>query len=185
MEHIKRIIERIVRWWLPDNATKAAQAQYIACVNGARNPFLYTTCAVADDGNGRFEMVMLHVALLLRRMRAKAPQFEHESLHLVEAFFRDMDHNFREMGIGDLRVGGKVKGCVGILYGRCNAYDTALSSNTGLEDALRRNVFAVTGTANDAGLTAMAQYVRDADAGLSKMSDADLLAANITWPSRS
>lgn len=184
MEHIKRIIERIVRWWLPDRATKAAQEQYIACVNGARNPFLYTSCGVPDDGNGRFEMVMLHVALVLRRMRAHTPKFESESLHLVEAFFRDMDHNFREMGIGDLRVGGKVKGCVGILYGRCNAYDTALSSNTGLEDALRRNVFAVTGAPNDAGIVSLAQYVREADALLTKVSDADLLAANIAWPKR-
>ncbi len=184
MEQIKRIIERIVRWWLPDRATEAAQLQYIACVNGARNPFLYTACHVADDGNGRFEMVMLHVALLLRRMRANAPEFENESLHLVEAFFRDMDHNFREMGIGDLRVGGKVKGCVGILYGRCNAYDTALSSNTGLEDALRRNAFAFTGTPSDEGIAALTQYVREADALLATTSAADLLAAKIMWPSR-
>lgn len=179
---MKRVIERIIRWWLPDAATKAAQLQYIACVNGARNPFFYTHCGVADDGNGRFEMVMLHVALLLRRMRAHAPKFEQESLHLVEAFFRDMDHNFREMGISDLRVGGKVKGCVGILYGRCAAYDTALSSNTGLEEALRRNVFSVSGQADDAALATLARYMRGADAMLTRLRDDAVTSASIAWP---
>lgn len=183
MEAMKRIISRFTRWWLPDAAVHAAQRQYIACVNGARNSFFYTEFGVADTARGRFEMVIVHVALLLRRMRRDAPALEQESLHLVEAFFRDMDHSFREMGISDLRVGGQVKGCVGILYGRCAAYDTALSSSTGLEDAILRNVFAGGGAPSDAGLKGFAAYMRAADAMLNARSNEEIIASHFNWPS--
>lgn len=179
---MKRIIQNIVRWWLPGHAEQAAQRQYIACVQAARNPFFYTRCAVADDATGRFEMVLLHVALLLKRMRRDAPAMERESLLLVEAFFRDMDHNFREMGVGDLRVGGKVKGCVGVLYGRCAAYDTALSSNTGLEDALKRNVFTHDAAPSSAALAELAQYMRAADGAFAACDDATIREGRIDWP---
>ena len=40
--------------------------------------------------------------------------------------FADMDRSLREMGVGDLRVGRRVKTMVKAFYGRAAAYDAAL-----------------------------------------------------------
>jgi cytochrome b pre-mRNA-processing protein 3 len=63
---------------------------------------------VADSVDGRFELVVLHLALVIARLDR-----ETEGAVLVRAlidrFGRDMDDNLREMGVGDLTVPKKMK----------------------------------------------------------------------------
>jgi cytochrome b pre-mRNA-processing protein 3 len=47
-----------------------AAALYGAIVAQARNPVLYTDFGVADTVTGRFEMVVLHLVLVLDRIAA-------------------------------------------------------------------------------------------------------------------
>ena len=110
---------------------------YEAIVAAARQPKFYTTLGVADTIEGRFDLLILHVYLVVARLKTQAPDLCQK---LMNAFCEDMDGNLREMGVGDLGVGKKVRRMAEALTGRIYAYDHA-QSQTELEAALTRNVY--------------------------------------------
>lgn len=126
---------------------------------------------------------MLHVCLLLRRMQQSTPHFDDVRLALAECFLEDMEHEMREMGVSDLRVGGKVKNCVGVLYGRYDAYDAALTQDNGLEEALTKNIFSKAGTPTSTGTKMLSDYVKHTATFLQTLPDDALRDAPVPWPS--
>jgi cytochrome b pre-mRNA-processing protein 3 len=119
---------------------------YGAIVAQARLPVFYAGFGVPDTVEGRFDMIVLHLVLVLRRLRQTAPnQAQSRTLAqgLFDAFCRDMDHNLREMGVGDLLVPKEMKRLAEAFYGRQRAYEDALSraGPAELAAALARNVF--------------------------------------------
>src|SRR5262249_54765325 len=58
---------------------------------------------VLDTVNGRFDLLVLHLVLLLGRMETD-PQLRDAGQGLFDRICTDMDHNLREMGVGDLSV---------------------------------------------------------------------------------
>lgn len=93
---------------------------------------------------------------------------------LFDTMITDMDRSLREMGVGDLSVGRKVKAMAEAYYGRSKAYDEALlSGDEDLAEALRRNVFGTvppeSGNA-DSAVDGMVQYVRSAVRNFSEQS---------------
>jgi len=112
---------------------------YEAIVAAARHPVFYADWGVPDTLDGRFDMISLHAFLVLDRLKGVEPAFRQE---LVDELFRDMDRSLREMGVGDLSVGKKVRKMAEVFYGRVAAYDQALATGgEGLEAAIARNVF--------------------------------------------
>ena len=94
-------------------------------VNEARTPRLYGELGVPDTPEGRFEMVALHAALLIRRLRAEAAAGHALGQALFDLMFADMDASMRELGVGDLGVGKQVKRLAGQFYARLAALDGA------------------------------------------------------------
>ena len=76
---------------------------YGMIVAQARLPVFYRDYAVADTVNGRFDLIVLHLALLLDRL-ASDPDSQSLGQGIFDRFCEDMDDNLREMGIGDLKV---------------------------------------------------------------------------------
>ena len=112
---------------------------YEAIVAAARHPAFYAQWGVADTLDGRFDMIALHTYLVLDRLKGVEPQFRQA---LVDEFFRDMDRSLRELGVGDISVGKKVRKMAEVFYGRITAYDTAAAAGgDALVSALARNVF--------------------------------------------
>src|ERR1043165_1672290 len=70
---------------------------YGAIVAQARCPAFYLDSGVPDTPDGRFDMIVLHVFLFYRRVRADAPALRALGQGVFDAFCRDMDHYFREM----------------------------------------------------------------------------------------
>lgn len=119
-----------------------AERLYAGVVAQARRPVFYAECGVPDTLDGRFEMLVLHAFLLLRRLKGHGPAAERVSQRLSEALFADMDANLREMGAGDLGVGPRVKRMAQAFYGRVAAYEAGLAGGPApLAEALRRNLF--------------------------------------------
>ena len=110
---------------------------YEAIVAAARQPKFYTALGVADTIEGRFDVLILHVYLVVARLKTEAPDLCQK---LMNAFCEDMDGNLRELGVGDLGVGKRVRKMAEALTGRLYAYDNANDQNT-LEAALTRNVY--------------------------------------------
>ncbi len=114
-----------------------------------------------DTLDGRFELIALHVHLILRRLRADRARTGRLAQDVFDAMFADMDGSLREMGAGDLGVGPRVKKMARNFYGRVAAYDDGLDGAAGvLEDALRRNLYGTLEAPDEAAVAAMAGYVR-------------------------
>ncbi len=117
---------------------------YGAAVAAARQPHYFAELGVPDTLDGRFDLVSLHVALLIRRLRrdpdAAGPKLAQA---VFDAMFADMDVNLREMGVGDLVVGKRVKRMWEAFHGRAAAYESAVDAGdaAALEEALARNIW--------------------------------------------
>jgi cytochrome b pre-mRNA-processing protein 3 len=116
-------------------------ALYGMIVAQARSPSFYRDLAVPDTVNGRFDMIVLHLALVMWRLTGTG----HEPLAqgLFDTFCRDMDGNLREMGISDLKVPKEMKRMGEAFYGRIKAYGACFSADTdaALVDAISRNIY--------------------------------------------
>lgn len=75
---------------------------YGTIVAQARLPCFYRDYAVADTVNGCFDLIVL-LALVLDRL-AQDPAVQSLGQGIFDRFCEDMDHNLREMGVGDLKV---------------------------------------------------------------------------------
>lgn len=136
---------------------------YGAIVAQARQPSFYAELGVPDTPSGRYEMVVLHLSLVIERLRSE-PASPLPRM-LAEAFVADMDDSLRELGTGDIAVPKKVRRAATGLYERSVAYNTALKSadNDELADALARHVY---GADNARHANTLAAYVRAAAASL-------------------
>lgn len=99
---------------------------YMSIVKQARRPGFYSGNMVPDSFDGRFDMLALHVHLVLRRLRQHGVARDHIGQSLFDLFFRDMDQAMREAGIGDLGVSKKIRKMAQAFYGRAAAYDEVL-----------------------------------------------------------
>ena len=79
------------------------EAIYGMIVTQAREPIFYRDLGVPDTVNGRFDLLLLHLWLLLRHLRTVQGATE-LSQALFDRFCEDMDDNLREMGVGDQTV---------------------------------------------------------------------------------
>ncbi len=134
---------------------------YGAAVAAARAPALYTALGVPDTLDGRFEMVGLHAFLLIDRLRREAAPGPDLAQSVFDAMFSDMDITLREMGVGDLSVGKRVREMWEAFHGRAATYEATLAEpeDAALAAALARNVWR--GAEPPAGAAdAMARMVR-------------------------
>jgi cytochrome b pre-mRNA-processing protein 3 len=115
-----------------------ARRLYGAIVAAARQERFYADWGVPDTLDGRFDMICLHMYLALSTLRGK----EQLRQKLTDDFFADMDRSLREMGVGDLSVGKKVRKMAEAFYGRITAYEAAKDDPVELEKAIERNVLA-------------------------------------------
>lgn len=138
-------------------------ALYGAIVAQARLPRFYEDYRVPDTVLGRFDMVLLHVVLVLRRLRQGEARDRALAQQLFDTFCRDMDHNLREMGISDQGVPIQMRRVGEAFYGRAQAYEAALADagDDALREALTRNVYA-SAPVVAAALSALSAYVRQA-----------------------
>jgi cytochrome b pre-mRNA-processing protein 3 len=90
--------------------------------------------------------------------------------------FENMDESLREMGVGDLAVGRRVKAMVSAFYGRIQAYESALAGAPELlAQALGRNLYG-TVAADPEQRAAMAAYLARQASLLEGQTAARLLA---------
>ena len=170
------------RFFTPRPSVLAGRALFVSASEQARRPAFYDLGGVPDTYEGRFELYTLHVVLLLRRLQGEGAQVAETRQGLFDAFVRNLDDGLREMGVGDLSVGKKMRKLGAGVYGRLKSYDTALAA-TGDEPLialLTRTVFA--GEVSP-GAPALAAYVRAADVTLAAEPTERLLQGDASWPS--
>jgi len=157
------------------------EAIYGMIVTQARESIFYQDfLGVPDTFEGRFDLLVLHLWLLLRRLRS-AQNGPALSQALFDRFCEDMDDNLREMGIGDLAVPKRMQAFGQAFYGRTRAYDRAMDEGgDALASAISRNIFngAESGQARQ-----LAAYARASEAELGRTDEDALLRASFKFPS--
>ena len=180
----------------PRDKTASVQGAYVSIVKQARRPELYAPGCAPDNFDGRFDMMALHVHLVLRRMRALGMGRSDIGQDLFDMFFKDMDQAMREAGVGDMGVGKKVQKMVEAFYGRATAYDGVLDAQgdnaqvdngpgenassdiSDIYDILSRNLYpdAAISPQNEAGLRALTAYALALEAHLAGLTLDDILS---------
>ena len=155
-------------------------ALYGAIVAQARDERFYRDYAVPDTVLGRFDMVLLHLVLVLRRLHEGNADQRALAQNLFDAFCRDIDHNLREMGISDQGLPKHMQRVGEAFYGRAQAYEAALadSHDGALGEVLARNVYAAMAE-REVEAAALAAYVRRAAELLSTQHSID---ADVRFP---
>jgi cytochrome b pre-mRNA-processing protein 3 len=157
-------------------------ALYGAIVAQARSPAFYRDYSVADTVDGRFELILVHLALVLRRL-AREEDLRSLGQEIFDLFCTDMDRNLRELGISDLKVPKEMERIGTAFYGRKAAYDAALEAtdDTALLEALHRNVYASPDQPAP-GAPRLAAYMREAEQSLERQDRQALLRGELRFP---
>jgi cytochrome b pre-mRNA-processing protein 3 len=153
------------------------RAVYEAIVASARRSALYADLGVPDTVAGRFDMIALHAFLVLERVKETEPRFAQA---LTDEIFRDMDRSLREMGVGDLSVGKKVRAMAEVFYGRIAAYRNDIEDPERLTETLVRNVWS--GDSGGGKALELASFATQQRDRLSAQSPANIAAGQIRLP---
>lgn len=153
---------------------------YGMIVAQARSPVFYRDYGVPDTVEGRFDMIVLHLVLVLRRLRGISDVVDPVGQQIFDRFCLDMDHNFREMGVGDLAVPKQMRGVAEAYYGRSGVYEAALAETADavpLIEAIARNVF---GQAEaPLGARRLAAYMHEA---ARQLATQELVSGDLRFP---
>jgi cytochrome b pre-mRNA-processing protein 3 len=137
---------------LKDSAARkqAVTRLYEALVSRSREPVFFTTFAVADSVDGRFDLLVCHAWLVLTELGGRPP-----AQALTNTIFTGFDEAMREQGAGDIGIGHRLKDMAKAFYGRMAAYDAAQNADA-LAAALAKNLWR--GAGHEAHARALAGY---------------------------
>lgn len=164
-------------WPFPRSRAEIDAERLLSAVTQiSRQPAFFGKDRLADTLEGRFELMTLHAALALVRLRA-APEARRLAQVFTDKLFRQFDAGLREDGVGDLTVPKRMRKLASAFYGRLEAYGDPLAAGERgrLEEALARN------TGAGVFARALAAYALD---GFARQSAApvDSLARLDGWP---
>lgn len=171
--------------WLRKNRDRrlVARSLYGSSVTQARAPAFYADWGVPDTLQGRFEMIVLHLALVLRRLGREGEAGRRLGQDLAEAFVVDMDDAMRELTFSDLRVPKEIKRATAALFDRHTAYLAGLISGDDIQlaEALARQLaYLDPGGLLDA--KSLADYVKRCAAALDATAAARVFSGELVWP---
>jgi cytochrome b pre-mRNA-processing protein 3 len=172
------ILQRLFR---PKPAKIAGQKLYAGLVAQARQPDFYGRLAAPDTVEGRFELYTLHVVLLLDRLKRQGAAAGVVAQALFDTYVSALDDALREMGVGDLSVGKKMRKLGEAFYGRVKSYDAALAAlpdEAQLAELLIRTVYA---EAAGAAPEALVAYVLRQRQALADQPLEAILAGEVEW----
>jgi cytochrome b pre-mRNA-processing protein 3 len=173
------ILDRLFR---ADNPAKSAgKALYAEVVGRARNPVFYRDFAVPDTVEGRFELYTVHVVLLLDRLRRQGPRAAEIAQALFDAYVKGLDDALRDMGVGDLSVGKKMRKLGEAFYGRVKSYEKAfeaLPDTAELESVIARTAYA---KADPAAAPRLAAHILAQRAHLASADLESILEGKVAW----
>ncbi|KWV46926.1 ubiquinol-cytochrome C chaperone [Bradyrhizobium macuxiense] len=152
---------------------------YGMIVTQAREPLFYRDLGVPDTVNGRFDLLVMHLWLVLRQLKSAGAGAD-LSQALFDHFCIDMDDNLREMGVGDITVPKRMQAFGEAFYGRTAAYDLALTgSDEALAQSFCKNI--LNGKDIDKARE-LAVYARQAMAALARVDLAGLIQGAWRFP---
>ncbi len=142
----------------------------------------YEDYGVPDTVDGRFDLLVLHAFLIIRRLNGEGRRGKIFGQALFDRMFVDMDRAVREMGVGDLSVPKHVKRMMKAFYGRAQAYEAGLSDDSVLTEALARNLYGTVSSPSREILEGFMGYIHECVRTLEVSDYADICAGRMVFP---
>jgi cytochrome b pre-mRNA-processing protein 3 len=179
----------MLTWFTRRNSdSRVATELYGLIVTAARQPEFYLGGGVPDTKEGRFALLVMHLSVVLERLRPEGEAGAALGQALIETFVTDIDDNMREIGIGDLSVPRNVKKAAAALENRWNRYrehlaDPAASSPeavAALTDCLAIDLYGVTAAPQrKTEAAAFARYMLEVSHKLGAFDASNLLVGQL------
>ena len=164
------------------NNRRILDRQYEALTSTARQPAFYLRGDVPDTPMGRLEMLSLVMILFFRRTRFSGTSGQELAQEVIDAFFQDIDHSIRELGVGDPGVPKRMKKLAARYFGRLESYAAALDARDveALSAALQRNIHPE--TENPPSMDALAGWAMDAEKALADIPEDRVAEGLVIFP---
>lgn len=122
------------------NRQDTAVMLYNQAVNQGRQPGFYYDWAVPDTFDGRFDMIVLHVVLMFRRLKGQDGQLAQV---LYDVMTTDLEQNLRSQGVGDEGILHRSRKYTEGVFARLTGYTEALDADdsAALASALRTSLY--------------------------------------------
>ncbi|MEM6383761.1 MAG: ubiquinol-cytochrome C chaperone family protein [Pseudomonadota bacterium] len=121
----------VLAFWKRRNDT-VPYTIYQNVAEASRQAGLYERIGVPDTISGRFDMLMAHAILALRRLNKVEGDRRQEAAARAQTFsdvlFKDLDRALRETGVSDRKVPKRLKLLAQAFLGRGKAYGEALDA---------------------------------------------------------
>ncbi len=166
-----------------NNNRAIIERQYGLLTEAARQPEFYLHLKAPDTVMGRFEMLSAVLILYFRRTAQSGQSAQEIAQEIIDAFFEDLDHSIRELGIGDLSVPKRMKKLAGMFYGRLESYAKALEATDrdALSAALSRN-FHPSAIDQPVAMDGLARYMLATELALGAVADDIIETGNLKMP---
>jgi cytochrome b pre-mRNA-processing protein 3 len=163
-------------------AKAAGQALYASAAGQARSPGFYLAMGVPDTPEGRFELYVMHVVLLLHRLKGQGDQAAETSQAVFDAFVRALDGALHELGVGYVGVPKRMKRLGQAFYGRVKSYEAALAALPALDELEAVTGRTLLAEVEGGDARALAAYAADANRLLAAQPLDSLLQGRLDWP---
>ncbi|MFP4386662.1 MAG: ubiquinol-cytochrome C chaperone family protein [Alphaproteobacteria bacterium] len=115
-------------------------------MTNSRKEIFYTRAAVPDTFDGRFDLLLLHIFIILHILMAGTDRRSKAvSQAIFDRMFADMEQSLREIGIGDASIPRQVKRMMKAFNGRMHAYQEAIAQEqqgiNATKKTLMRNLY--------------------------------------------
>ncbi len=156
--------------------------QYEALTQVARQPVFFLDYGMPDTVMGRFELLAVVMILFFRRTKKSPVSGQQLAQEIVDAFFQDLDHSIRELGIGDVSVPKRMKKFAGMFYGRLESYAKAMDAGDvdALSEALARNIHPAAPQERD--MRRLATYMMETEKVLADVPEDVIASGALTLP---
>ena len=172
------MLTRLKQW---RDRRQKARFLYGSIVTQARCRDFYAHWGVPDTAEGRFEMIALHLVLVLHRLADTGDAGRRLGHALTEAFVADLDDVLREMTVGDLAVPRHVKRAVAALHDRHATYRAALTA-AGDGPLIAAIQARLGGATKGLDTGQICGYIRHAKRRLDLLPGIEVLAGHVAWP---
>jgi len=162
----------------------SAHKLFLSIINQSRVSTFYSEYDVEDILDGRFDLLVLHMAFVLDKLDQHKDSEGGQQIrqNLQEIMFDNLDLTLREIGVGDLGVGKKIKIMAEAFYGRMSVYKQLFSifDLKKMSKALHRNLYREK-TINHEKLIQMSHYVYDQKHHINEQSIENVISGKIDF----
>lgn len=145
---------------IPSYEKKQAISLYEWAVEKSRSPFFYLSLDIPDTPEGRFEILTIHLFLILHKLKKENHKDTSTiSQYICDMVVADLDHCLRDLRFSDLKISQSFKKMIQGFYGRLVSYDDALACGSKLLESIQRNVYGLSLTKDHESSKKLVNYV--------------------------